>query len=300
MELGGEYALKKVIKLLLCIFLLLNIFSVKVHADIGPKPSVVIDFKGLEGEDYYVTLLSMTESTGPYSALSFGSGYARYEEGDEGYSIFLKFVKFKDEDGFYFLQFFQNCSESQQFSWRYYPPKEFKILLYFPETDRFIISDESYQRYAFDSYFIAKISSLSENQSNIVLEKSYNYKNEVISMVIRIILTFIVEIGIALLFVFRQRKQITFIILVNIITQISLNLALNIINYRSGQMAFVFFYILLEMAVFLVEGTLYNFYLKKHSEKRISSWKPWIYSLLANAASFALGLKLAQMIPGIF
>lgn len=286
--------------------LIMHLFSTNVHADIGPKPSIVIDFNGLEGENYYVTLLSSVKSTGPYSVLSDSNrNYAHYQEGDEGYTVFLKFVEYQDEDGFYFLQFFQDCSESHQFSWNYYPPNEFKILLYCPETESFIVSDEHYQRYAFDSYFTAEVSGLNlfeeiQDNAKLIVEKSYDYTDEILSLVARIVLTIAIEIGIALLFGFREKRQFRFIVLVNIITQITLNLALNIINYRSGQMAFVIFFVLLEIVVFIVEAILYTLYLKKYSEKEISGWKPWVYALVANAASFALGLKLAQLIPGIF
>lgn len=285
---------------------MINLFSVNVRGDVGPKPSVIIDFNGLEGENYYVTLLSSNKSTGPYSVLSDSNRkYAHYQEGDKGYNVFLKFVEYQDEDGFYFLQFFQDCSESHQFNWTYYPPNEFKILLYFPETDYFIISDKPYERYAFDSYFTAEVSGpnlfeQTQDNSKIIVKKSYDYTDEILSLVVRIVLTIAIEIGIALLFGFREKRQFRFIILVNTVTQIGLNLALNIINYHSGQMAFVISFVLLESVVFIVEAILYTLYLNKYSEKVISRWKPWVYALVANAASFALGLKLAQLIPGIF
>ena len=104
------------------------------------------------------TLLSSKKSTGPHSALNEDGTYARYAEGDEDYEIFLRFVEYHDTDGYYFLQFFQDCSGSHQFRWTYYPPKMFKILLYFPELDHFIVSHEVYERYAFDSYFTAHVS----------------------------------------------------------------------------------------------------------------------------------------------
>ena len=50
--------MKKVYKLMFPILLLVFIFPLTAYADTGPKPSVVIDIKGLEDEDYYVTLLS--------------------------------------------------------------------------------------------------------------------------------------------------------------------------------------------------------------------------------------------------
>jgi hypothetical protein len=134
---------KKAVPMLLCVLAILFIFLMTAHADVGPKPSVVIDFNGLDGETFYATLLSSVTSTGPYSALDDSNQeYAHYQEGDKEYDVFLKFAEYEDVDGFYFLQFFQDCSQTQQFSWTYYPPKEFKILLFFPETDRFVVSDE--------------------------------------------------------------------------------------------------------------------------------------------------------------
>ena len=50
---------------------------------------------------------------------------------------------------------------------------------------------------------------------------------------------------VALLFGFRQKKQLLILAVVNIITQIILNVLLNVINYNSGPLAFTFFYVLL-------------------------------------------------------
>lgn len=288
--------MKKIAIVLLSALIMMLMFPATASADIGPKPSVVIDFKGLDGETYYVTLLSSVQTTGPYSALNNNNrSYAHYQEGDDDYDIFLKFVEYNDEDGFYFLQYFKDCTETHQFSWTYYPPQLFKILLYFPETDSFILSDECYERYAFDSYYTAEVSG-----TGILVEKAYNYSNEILSLVIRILLTIAIELGIALLFGFRKSKLMRFIILVNVITQIALNLALNLINYRSGEMAFIIFYVLLEVAVTITETVLYSWYQNKHNDKEIQRGKPGIYALVANATSFALGLGLANWLHGIF
>ena len=152
----------KFILLLLGIIFIWFIFPLKANADIGPKPSIIINFNGLEGETYYVTLLSSTKTTGPYSALNDNNkSYAHYQEGDDDYEIFQAFAKYQDSDSYYFLQYLQNSSETQTFSWTYYPPAEFKILIYFPETYSFIKSDSIYKRYAFDSYFTAEVSGTS-------------------------------------------------------------------------------------------------------------------------------------------
>lgn len=287
---------RKLFALLLCFILVLSM-PITASADIGPKPSVRIEFTGIEGETYYGTLLSKRDSTGPASAWNGKPEYADYQPGDEGYDIWLKFVEYEDTDGYYFLQWYWDCSETNQLNWTYYPPTPFKILLYFPETDTFYVS-EVYERYAFDSYFTVDLSAYDTDP--IRASKSYDYTWEVISLVARIVLTIALELVIALLFGYRERKVLGFLAVVNIVTQVILNVALNIVNYRSGSMNFTFKYVLYEILVFAIEAVAYAALLKKFSGREQKKWKAIGYAFVANAASFAFGLWLAHLIPGIF
>ena len=292
---------KRILPLLICVCIGFALFPVLAGADMGPKPSVVIDFKGLEGETYYVTLLSKTDSTGPYSAITKGSDYALYESGDGDYDIFLKFAGYEDEDGYYFLQYFRDCGANHRFAWTYYPPVNFKILVYFPDYGTFAVSDAAYERYAFDSYYTVSVVGTPENgNAAISAEKSYDYSAETVSLIVRIILTIALELAIALLFGYRQKRQLMFIGTVNVVTQIALNVALNMINYRMGWLAFTSFYVLLEIAVFAIEAVMYCTLMNKYSVKAMPKWKAVVYALCANAASFAAGFGLAMLIPGMF
>ena len=287
--------LRKVLSLLICLILVLNL-PVTAKADIGPKPSVRIQFTGIEGETYYVTLLSERRSTGPATAWD---GYEEYRDWkpESEKSIWEKFIAYEDTDGYYFLQEWWDCSETNQLNWTYYPPTPFKILLYFPETDSFYVSD-IYERYAFDSYFSVDLSEYST--SPITARQSYDYTWEVISLVARIVLTISLELAIALLFGYREKKALGFLAIVNVITQVVLNVALNIINYRSGSMGFTFAFICMEILVFAIEAITYKAVLHRYSEKEKVNRRGVTYALVANTASFAIGLWLAHLIPGIF
>ena len=96
------------------------------------------------------------------------------------------------------------------------------------------------------------------------------------------------------------KNQILFIVCVNAVTQIILNLLLNIVNYKSGELAFVLNYILFEIIVFAVEAVLYFNIMQKFSHKRIKRGITVLYAFIANAVSFAGGMFIAHMIPGIF
>ena len=287
---------RKFQKFLICLLpVLILIFALPAtaYADIGPKPSVQIQFDDLE-DNFYVTLLSQNKSTGPYS-------YDFTEETPPDYMIdgddaqtaidaWQAMRQYKDSDGFYFIGFMDKCSSSDDFNWGYYPPAVFKVLIYLPQSGEMLVSDIQ-QRYAFDSYFSLTTA------NGVTIKQSYNYLPEMISLGCRMVLTIAIEVLLAFLFKIKGKPLLLWVCGANILTQVGLNVFLNISNYQHGHMAFVVYYILGELAVLAAEMILYLWLCKKYS---CSKTKMAVYAFVSNAASFAAGMWLAQMIPGIF
>lgn len=299
---------------IICAVLIAVMFPLRAKADIGPKPSVRVTFEGLGDEPCYGTLLSKKESTGPSSAWdgreenARHNGNKRYSYQEFGYDVWKAFVEYEDTDGFYFLQEAWPVNESKELAWTYYPPEEFKILLYFPENDTFVISD-IYERYAFDSYFTVNmegvdISSVvqegARDNNHLEVYRSYDYQLEILSLCARIVLTIMIEMVIALMFGYREKKQLLLLIGVNTATQIILNVLLNIIHYSSGEWAFKTFYVFLELVVFAIEALVFYCFLHKISVRKRSKRMAVVYAFVANAASFGAGLFLADFFAGIF
>ncbi len=274
------------------------IVPMTAYADVGPKPSIRIEFTGLEDTLYYGTLLSDRRSVGPASAWDGTSGADRDEWNDADRTIWRKFVEYEDADGFYFLQEWWDCSENHKLEWTYYPPSPFKILLYFPEKDIFYVSP-IYERYAFDSYFTVDLS-MYETNSLLIAEKSYDFTWELVSLFARIFLTILIELAIAWGFGYREKKLLCFFGMVNVFTQVAFNVLLNGVNYYVGPMAFLIAYILLEFIVFFIEAFLYALLISRYSAAPQKRSKAVLYALAANAGSFMAGLYLAHRIPGIF
>ena len=291
----------------LCALFVFMALPMTIHADIGPKASVHIQFKNMPDELCYGTLLSDKESTGPASVWDGIKEHARKDE--ETADIWNALVNYKDSDGYYYLQQHDKVSDTNEIAWTYYPPNRFKILLYYPETGTFV-SSGIYERYAFDTYYTVDMEGIDihnveyneELSTNERIEayRSYEYRQEMIGLAVRIVLTIVIEMLVALLFGFREKKQLVILAVVNIITQILLNVGLNIINYNSGSMAFTIFYVLLEVVVFIVEAILYCILLKKASMKKKKNWYYVLYSFIANLVSFIAGMIIANVIPGIF
>ena len=292
--------------LLFCMIFAVTALPITAKADSGPKPSVRIQFKNMGDDLCYGTLLSKEKCTGPARVWD---GTARNEQlYDLDRSIWKAFVDYKDPDGYYFLQRGWTVSETGEIAWTYYPPGNFKILLYYPETKTFV-SSGIYERYAFDTYYTVdmegvRIGSVEYNEDlstneRINAYRSYNYRKELLSLAVRILLTIAIEMAVALLFGFLQKKQLKILALVNITTQLLLNLLLNIIHYNAGPLIFIISYVFFEVIVFALEAGLYCKLLKKVSEKE-ENWYYILYSFVANSASFWVGYYLATVLPGIF
>ena len=287
----------KKLRYFMCSLLALLIFMPTVaYADIGPKPSVRLKLSGIPESTCYVTLLSRDESTGPYSVSSdpiWEDSWLVEDDRETGMEAWQAFRDYHDPDGYYFIEYFEKCEKDEDFLWDYFPPENFKVLIYLPESEMFLTSGVA-ERYAFDSCFSVH----AKNMLELRVRKDYQYGWELISLAARIVATILLEVLIALLFHLWNKRILMGIFLTNVLTQILLNVLLNVINYHSGSWAFMFHYIWMELAVFAIEALVYKFLFTKNGVE--SPYKWLTYAATANALSFAAGLALARMIPGIF
>jgi len=275
----------------LCLVLIL-LLPAQAYADTGPKPSVQITLENMDGRVCYGTLLSKTDKAGPAFVWD-GKEENICDLGDD-HSVWQAFVDYQDADGFYFLQNYWRCDESGEISWGYYPPQTFKVLLYYPETEEFAVS-EILERYSFDSYY-----TLDLKNGGMSARKSYDYTREIAGLTARLILTILIELGVALLFGLREKRLLVLITGVNAVTQVAMNAALFFIYHADGPWALLIFYIPLELAIFIVEAVVYCRTFRLFTDRKISTGKTLLYAFAANAASFALGWLIARFIPGIF
>ena len=282
--------MKRIAAIIACL-LMLALLPTAAFADMGPKPSVRIGIEGLDpDEPCWGTLLSEEASTGPSRA--YDGENARV--GEAGEDVWRAFVDYEDPDGYYFLQELWPCSEDGQLWWTYYPPEEFKLLLYFPETGEFVSSGKC-SAYAFTSWFDARLS-----DGELALSKSYDYSGAIVNFAVRCALTIALECA-AAYFLFRLRTpgRLKAVAAVNVITQLALNLVVNIIAYLAGSFMIAFRFFLLECLVFAAEGALYDMFFRRAGEP-VPVKRCWALSLVGNLMSYALGLWLAYAVPGLF
>lgn len=315
--------------------------TMKASADTGPKPSVSVTFENMGDELCYGTLLSKTPSTGPARAWD-GTEDGKYFFNGADETVWRAFTEFKDEDGFYFLQWFWRADENKALNWRYYPPQTFKILLYYPDratksgaadnsaggatrdsettaaSGAFCVSDVL-ERYAFHSYYFVDMRNVQSETigtiAKISATQGYDYSAEILGFFVRFIVTLGVETLLALAFGLRTKRAFLTVLAANGVTQIALNLLLNVRLHFNNLYGVIPLYFFAELFIFAAEAALYCFILGKrknggesgsadenggkaaivYSKKRLI-----LYAFTANLISFCIGLPLAILLPAVF
>lgn len=292
--------------ILTALLLLLPLAVMPVSADVGPKPSVVVALDGLEGRTCWGTLLSQQEGTGPYGRF-YEEEAAEDPEEDRALRALLPLERM-DSEGFHLLNFVKDCSDGE-FSWTYYPPHTYKIALWFPEEDALAVSGV-YHRYAFDSYYRLDLSGVELMPGGIVeleaarLQRDYPYGASLLALAGRVALTLGAELLLALAFGLRTRQALKWVAVVNLATQLGLNLALELFTYCNGalegMMAILALpvYLAAEAVVTLVELRIYR--RKLLGERGASGRRITAYTWTANLCSLLAGVLLSFRLPALF
>ena len=228
--------MKKSLRSLLAFLIAAAVLCCIAMADTGPKPSASFSFTGMPDADYYVTMLSRVDTYGPHRVHQPGGEIPGYvlEQGeqDPAYPAWQKFVDYKDPDGYYFLEdLFEQCHGDDEAGWHYFPPEQFKLLLYFPESDTFLCSTVT-ERYAFDSVYRldlggkspAEIAALTLTGPNgdplptgtVTLDKADGTHQQIVGFFGRLGITLVIELALAWGWKYRKGSQLLFIGVANL------------------------------------------------------------------------------------
>ena len=274
--------------------------TVSASADSGPKPSIDLTVKNVGSEPCYATMLT-DEGIGYRSIHSVGSrdnvtdtymdNFHRNKEDiiiDD--PIYHKFAEYAETDGFIFNEWYAQLDRGDnQIRWGYRTPHAFRLVLYYPESDRFEASAVC-ECAVFNCFFYAE---LSDNGDIVRIYEDDNIGYRILSIKVLIAVNLLIELGIAWLFKLRKSNHIITIIIVNVITQGSLIIWLNvsILNHGFGIVEF-FGYLLAETFILFAETVAYSVLFRRDERMK---YVP-LYGFLANIASFLIGSPLAWFV----
>ena len=270
--------MRRLIAAFFLISTLLPVFTATAYADFGPKPSVVITTADLPESICYGTLLAAVESYARWHAVDEPIGDDKGETYAKAYNAFLEYAA---QDDYYFWGRMFEIKDGH-FSWTYYPPEKFKVLLYDTDKDMLYIGEET-DRYALDSIYKASI----HPDGTVRLSKAPYILENILNFCVRLVYTVTVEVLIAFIFGYRKKKEILFIIVVNLFTQFCLNLLLSFSDYFLDTLVWGLLFPLLELAIIIGEAIAYAHCLKSHSRKRAV-----LYAIAANVITLLSGVLI--------
>lgn len=251
-------------------------FNTTVNADMGPKPSIHIKITGIEGD--YVVAFAATNAYGPNFDYE---SYSEMIENNEGYYFLQEYnpiMEYYDNEGFKWITHYSICNGEDEVSFTYYRPEIFKLVIY--KNDELYKVTDAIDCYAFNSYYKMDFSN-----EKIKIYNTYQYHIEILKLLFRIVLTLAIEVGLFLLFKLYTKRNLLVFIFVNIITQIGMNICLNITSYFNGGLYAIFLLFICEVVIILLEPILYLIFMKEKNK-----WIIILYGIIANILSFVLGL----------
>lgn len=292
--------IRNILRRISMVLILMAALGIYAFADFGPKPSVVVEFENAGDQEYYVTLVAKEDKLGsPYSRVT-----AEDQPETDDIAIWNRLVAYEDPDGMVFAGNAQKLTGDGAYVWGYYPPLEFRVLIYFPDTDSFVESSEILEQYAFDSYYQMDFNDLPENWNDAVaaipVTRKYNLLWQITAFLLRLAVTVAVECLLAVLFGFKGKRQMLLVLAVNCATQLAMNLL--ILDESVGLFVFyVLQYALIEVGVILAEGLVYCLALPKlATPEQNRNIHPIAFAFFGNVASFSLGFLLSNWFPMLF
>ena len=277
------------------IIFVISVFPNIVNADIGEKPSITIKINNLETNNYVIDLLTYAENIEDYYPDSNFSNYGRTINKDEpgeidknGITVYfnkiasLRNITVDQAKQLYNIDYngwisantrksllWGTCNgnnEHEHYFNYFGVPERYKIIIINNDTGKIKVSNEIVRK-----DFSSKVT-IDYNSMNINSKGFLNVKNIALTLLI----TIAVELIIALFM--NYKKYVKVIIMTNTITNVLLQLFLNIIsgNYFTN-------FILFEILIFIAEYLIYKKFMKEETTRKIL-----VYTLIANLVTACL------------
>lgn len=275
--------------------------DVSASADIGPKPSTTIEVVGITEYPIHITMLAKRDA-GPFQLINIERFLLDYQSptylDDDVFMTFYQLGVQLDND-YYYVGYHQTLTFTKTaLTWNYFPPDDFIVAIYLPESNQVIISNEVYEHINFHTYYrlTLQLDELMHVESNLYafLDSHFIYishiSNEILYFILRLFLTLGIELFLAYLFLYRDKYTFFTILFTNLVTLIVLNVVLSILLFYFGSWTFFTYLILGEILVFIVEAAVYRLrFTQLWRQGKISKvGLPIVYALVANLVTALL------------
>lgn len=274
-----------------------------IKADIFPKHTLTLNINYVENRNLEITLLFKNGNLNnpkDYEGIKDRNGVSS----EEFYEFLLDF----EEDGYISASlykgapFFVNLSSKDNIykaSFTYLYPRDTKFIIY-DKTNNSIFISEPFKQKVFNAtseitlpedYLNNSYDMITVVKSNIVAYESINISSGLLNNAWRIFLTVLIEIVIFILFLYKEKRSYLIVLLTNLATQTLLIVGLFLIQLFKGPTSYIFYLLVLEVAIFIIEPFTYVKLIKEHTKKRAT-----LYALLANLVTLFVGFIIFPLV----
>ena len=300
----------RLIALLFVVIAILPTAISTASANSAPDPDFIIHFSGVEGSCYMTLLykekpdeddIYHVSEDGKRDPEIFDYGlYGHRMSDDVAEPVFQRFFRYEDPDGYYFVQCMADVSDGKSFYENLYYPKEFKVLLYFPDSGVFISSEKLEAKSYFNCFNVAvengKI--VSVTRSSEIAERGMSVSNFLYIFFLTI-QTVVIEFLIALLFRFKRGRQLVTVLVVNLLTHPLMIGLMMVINPPINGTVFSPSIILFEIGVTVAEMLVYLWLFPKfETERKVNRWLIAAYAVAANLVTYFISALVPETILG--
>lgn len=300
---------RKIVCLILVLLMILPVTILTASANSAPRPDFVLHFSGIEGT-CYMTLLreKKIDEYSVYHVSVDGKrdkqlfdyelfGHVRPDDIAE--PIFQAFYNYKDPDGYYFVQQMANLTDNAT-AYEEDNPEDFKILLYFPDSDKFI-SSEKIEAHSYFNCFNITV----EDDQIVSVTRSTEYAEYGVSfgdamyLLFLLIQTIVLEMLVAIPFRFRRKKYMLTIFVTNLLTHPLMMGLVLVTNPSIHDSVLSFPFAFFEIGVAVIESLVYLWLFPKcEKERTLNKWLIVAYAVTANLVTYVISALIPNTIFG--
>jgi hypothetical protein len=298
----------RIILALLMAFLISGLVY-QTRADMGPKPTADIEIIGVDEPYYFDILFEVSENEARILSATKIQEELEHDYYLDDYPDILN--GYRDSDGFASYTLYKGIPHEvsrvegtdHTYHLGYFaPPDTFKIVIVTESGNMFV--SEIVNKTMFSAYFTFDLSSVEIvngqdiylNQGTVIEEIPVELGKLALSVLGLIALTLFIELLIMLAFGYRDKKAFIKVGIVNVITQLILQvMVLYGYVYVWSSFGALAYLVIGEFVVFIIEIVAFRIILKEKTKGRAT-----LYAFVANLASFILGLVSLGYIIRLF
>lgn len=172
-------------------------------------------------------------------------------------------------------------------------PKIFKIIIIDKTTNAVYVTNVKTQK-AFNSSIDIDLNKVNNHESftnftivdsKVNINEVHDVKSGVIGIILRIVLTILIELFILYLFKYRNKKSFINVGITNFVTQFILSVVLFLVYYMSCSLIYVVALVIGEIIVVSIETIYYSITLKEQSKKTAI-----LYGIVSNIVTILVTL----------